>query len=59
MIQITWVEIFLTGWLMATLAFSIGFCILHYKKSLRMDGFHPSRIGATTNPVTNIQPSAG
>lgn len=31
MIQITWVEILLAAWIVATLAFSIGFCLLRYK----------------------------
>lgn len=37
MIQITWVEIFLGGWIAATLALSVGFCMLHYKR-FRMTG---------------------
>jgi hypothetical protein len=32
MIQITWVEVLLTGWLTATLAFSITFCLLLARK---------------------------
>jgi hypothetical protein len=34
MIQITWVEIVLTGWLTATLVGSIGFCIRQHKSVL-------------------------
>jgi len=34
MIQITWVEIVLTGWLTATLVASIGFCIRQHKSVL-------------------------
>ncbi|WP_045226293.1 hypothetical protein [Methyloterricola oryzae] len=32
MIQITWVEVLLTAWLTATLAFSISFCLLLARK---------------------------
>jgi len=34
MIQITWVEIVLTGWLTATLVASIAFCVRHHKSVL-------------------------
>ena len=32
MIQITWVEILLAGWLAATLALSVGYCLLNYRR---------------------------
>lgn len=44
MIQVTWVEMLLAGWLAATLAVSVGFCLVRYRT------FPQDRMSELTTP---------